>query len=105
MDDLEPVRVTPDLWRRFAAGDRARDVGAVGGIHDAGALETCHQKLQTNTVYRDAAHHFLRRFDHTLSDLVPQLSDDGVTALTETRSARAFMLVGRAAAVFGEDRA
>lgn len=101
MDDLEPERVGPDLWRRFAAGDRAREIAAVGGIHDPAALELCRRKLQDNTVYRDTAHHFLRRFDQTLSDLVPQLNDDGLLALTETRSARAFMLVGRAAGVFG----
>jgi hypothetical protein len=102
MDDLAHDRADPDLWRRFAAGDRARAVAAVGGIHDPAALARCRDKLQRNTVYRDTAHHFLRRFDQTLGGIAPQLGDDGLIALSETRSARAFMLVGRAAGVFGD---
>jgi hypothetical protein len=34
---------------------------------------------------------------------VPELDDAGIEALSETRSARAFMLVGRAAEVFGPE--
>lgn len=105
MDDLDHIRADPDLWRRFARSDRDRAVGAVGGIHDPVALAKCRERLQKNTVYRDTAHHFLRRFDQMLGTLVPDLTDDGVIALSETRSARAFMLVGRAAAVFGDEPA
>ncbi|QIE41696.1 hypothetical protein [Meridianimarinicoccus aquatilis] len=104
MDDLDHVRADPELWRRFARNDRDRAVAAVGGIHDQAALAKCRDRLQNNTVYRDTAHHFLRRFDQMLGTLVPDLTEDGVVALSETRSARAFMLVGRAAAVFGDDK-
>ncbi len=100
-DDLDPDRAPPDLWRRFAAGERRAEVMAVGGIHDPRALDRCRARLRDNTVWRDTAHHFLRRFDQMLSVLMPNLDDAGIAALAETRSARAFMLVGRAADVFG----
>ena len=34
MDDLVPDRARPDLWRRFAAGERGRTIAALGGIRD-----------------------------------------------------------------------
>jgi len=105
MDDLAPDRAPPALWRRFAAGERRAEVMAVGGIGDPRALELCRARLRDNTVWRDTAHHFLRRFDQMLGGVVPDLDDAGIEALSETRSARAFMLVGRAAEVFGPDPA
>ena len=104
VDDLAHDRASPALWRRFAAGDRRAEVMAVGAIRDARALDICRARLRANTVWRDTAHHFLRRFDQMLGGLVPELDDAGIEALSETRSARAFMLVGRAAEVFGPDR-
>jgi len=103
MDDLPPSPAPADLWRRFAEGDRAPEVMAIAAMHDPAAIARCRTRLQDNTVYRDAAHHFLRRFDQTLGDLVPRLNEDGIAALVATRSARAFTLVGRAALVFGPD--
>ncbi len=105
MDDLDHDRAPPALWRRFAAGDRKAEVMAVGGIRDPQALARCRARLRDNTVWRDTAHHFLRRFDQMLGALVPDLDDAGIEALSETRSGRAFMLVGRAAEVFGPDPA
>ena len=35
--------------------------------------------------------------------MMPQLSDDEILWLAETRSARAFMLLARAAGLFGQD--
>jgi hypothetical protein len=103
MDDLDPEPAAPALWRRFAAGDRKAEVMAVGGIRDPRALDLCRTRLRDNTVWRDTAHHFLRRFDKMLGGLVPELDEAGIAALSETRSARAFMLVGRAAEVFGPE--
>lgn len=103
VDDLDHDGAPPALWRRFAAGERRAEVMAVGAIHDAHALTLCRARLRDNTVWRDTAHHFLRRFDQMLGGLVPELDDAGIEALSETRSARAFMLVGRAAEVFGPD--
>lgn len=103
MDDLDHDRAPPALWRRFAAGEQRAEVMAVGAIHHPRALALCRERLRDSTVWRDTAHHFLRRFDQMLGALVPDLDDAGIEALSETRSARAFMLVGRAAKVFGPE--
>ena len=56
--------------------------------------------MRDNTVFRDAAHHFLRRFDRMLAQVAPRIDDEALSILTETRSSRAFMLLGRSAGMF-----
>jgi hypothetical protein len=100
MDDLTPDRARPELWRRFAEGERGGPISAVGGIRDARALTLCTAKMRENAVFRDAAHHFLRRFDRILAEVAPDIDDETLAILAETRSARAFMLLGRTAGMF-----
>lgn len=101
MDDLPPDPAPPGLWRRFAEGARGGDVAAIGGIHDAAALETTAALLQDDEIFRDTAHHFLRHFDTMLTRQLPEMDDAQIAVLTQTRSARAFMLLGRIAGIFG----
>ncbi|MBL9058601.1 MAG: hypothetical protein JNK88_01070, partial [Mangrovicoccus sp.] len=99
MDDIDPDAVDPRFWRRIAAGER-RAAPAPAGAADAAAVDACAARMRSNTVYRDTAQHFLRRFDQMLADMVPDISDEAIEALAATRSARAFLLVGCAAGVF-----
>ena len=57
--------------------------------------------MRQDAIFRDAAHHFLRQFDKTLSEIEPAATDAELAALAETRTARAFMLLGRVTGVFG----
>lgn len=102
MDDLIPeAPADPRLWRRFAAGERGPDLSGMGTIRDQDSLDIASQMICEDEVFRDVCHHFLRRFDRCATDLVPMLSDDELAALAYTRSARAFMLLARAAGMFG----
>lgn len=101
MDSLATEPAQPAVWRRFAEGGRGGEVADLGGIHDADALDVTAAMLKGDEIFRDAAHHFLRHFDLMVSRMVPELSDAQVMELAQTRSARAFMLLGRAAGVFG----
>ncbi|TJZ92683.1 hypothetical protein FA743_07420 [Paracoccus gahaiensis] len=101
MDDLPPEPARPDVWRRFAEGDRGSSVAALGGIHHRPALETAQAMLQGDEIFRDTAQHFLRHFDGMLAALVPQLDDLQIAVLADSRSARAFMLLGRVSGSFG----
>jgi hypothetical protein len=56
--------------------------------------------MREDTVFRDAAHHFLRRFDKLLLALEPEASDEELVDLSNTRTARAFMLLGRVTGTF-----
>lgn len=100
MDDLPPDRARPELWRRFAQGERGGAVAALGGIRDRSALAMAGGRMREDPVFRDAAHHFLRRFDRMLADMEPTASDAQIAGMTDTRTARAFILLGRVMGIF-----
>ena len=100
MDDLRPDMARPEIWRQFAQGARGRSVAALGGIRDRSSLALTAARMKQDPIFRDAAHHFLRRFDNMIVEFEPDASDAELTALGDTRTARAFMLVGRVAGTF-----
>ncbi len=100
MDDLKPDRARPELWRRFAQGERGRPIAALGGVRDRSSLALTAGRMRQDTIFRDAAHHFLRQFDKTFAGFEKTATDQEIAALAETRTARAFMLLGRVAGIF-----
>ncbi|MDX1781356.1 MAG: hypothetical protein R3256_08555 [Thalassovita sp.] len=100
MDDMRPDLTRPEIWRRFAAGERGRVIAKIGGIHDRSSLALTAGRMKQDPIFRDAAHHFLRRFDKMFQDFEQTASDTEITELSETRTARAFMLLGRVAGIF-----
>ncbi len=100
MDDLRPERARPELWRRFAAGERGGQISGLGGVRDRSSLALTAGRMREDTIFRDAAHHFMRTFDKTLQQFEKEASDADLAALSDTRTARAFMLFGRVAGVF-----
>lgn len=100
MDDLSPDRARPEVWRRFADGERGRTIAGLGGVRDRSCLALSAARMRQDSIFRDTAHHFLRTFDQTLSQVIDSLSDAEVVQLTNTRTARAFMLLGRVAGMF-----
>lgn len=100
MDDLRPDRARPEIWRQFAGGARGRSVAALGGVRDRSPLALTSGRMKQDPIFRDAAHHFLRRFDEVFSEFEPRANDSELSALSDTRTARAFMLLGRVAGTF-----
>lgn len=100
MDDLTPDRARPELWRRFAKGERGREVAALGGVRDQISLAIASDAMRGDAIFRDAAHHFLRQFDRSFASFETDASDAQIIELAETRTARAFMLLGRASGTF-----
>ena len=100
MDDLQPDHARPEVWRRFAQGERGRAVAGLGGVHDRSCLALAAGRMKKDPVFRDAVHHFLRHFDRTFMDFERNATDADIVALANTRTARAFMLFGRAAGTF-----
>lgn len=100
MDDLKPDRARPELWRKFAAGERGRGIAALGGVRDRSSLALTAGRMREDPIFRDAAHHFLRTFDRTFSEFEKHASDADLADLADTRTARAFMLLGRVTGTF-----
>jgi len=100
MDDLRPDRARPEFWRAFAQGTRGALVAPLGGIRDRSCLALSAGRMRSDPEFRAAVHLFLREFDKVLSAFEPTADDAQIAALSDTRSARAFMLLGRVSGVF-----
>ncbi len=100
MDDLRPDRARPEIWRKFARGERGRTIAGLGGVRDRSCLALAAGRMRQDPIFRDSAHHFLRKFDQTLAAFETHASDADIAALSDTRTARAFMLLGRVAGIF-----
>ncbi|MCZ0813894.1 MAG: hypothetical protein ACQEVT_14730 [Pseudomonadota bacterium] len=100
MDDLRPDMARPELWRRFGAGERGRAVAALGGVRDRSSLALTAARMKQDSIFRDAAHHFLRLFDRMFTQFAETATDAEISELSDTRTARAFMLLGRVAGTF-----
>ncbi|MBS9717490.1 hypothetical protein ACFFUT_15480 [Pseudohalocynthiibacter aestuariivivens] len=100
MDDLRPDRARPEIWRSFARGERGRPVAALGGVRDRSSLALTAGRMRQDPIFRDAVHHFLREFDKTFVEFEGNASDEDIAALSNTRTARAFMLLGRVTGTF-----
>lgn len=100
MDDLRPDMARIEIWRRFAAGERGRAIAPLGGIRDRSSLALAAARMKQDTIFRDSAHHFLRLFDRTICEFAETATDAEIAELSDTRTARAFMLLGRVAGTF-----
>ena len=101
MDDMHNPPVGAAMWRQFAKGERGDHVAALGAVQDEAMLEIVTSRLRRDAIFRDATHHFLRRFDRMLVTFEQRAEDDELLAMADTRTARAFVLLGRAAGTFG----
>ena len=100
MDDLRPDQARPEIWRAFARGARGREIAGLGGVRDRSSLALAAGRMRADTIFRDAVHHFLRRFDQALVAFEQGASDSELADFANTRTARAFMLLGRVAGTF-----
>ncbi|AKO97970.1 hypothetical protein MALG_02816 [Marinovum algicola DG 898] len=57
-------------------------------------------KFPNGRSFPDAAHHFLRVYDRAFQSFFERASDAEVEAFSNTRTSRAFMLLGRVAGTF-----
>lgn len=100
MDDLNPDHARPEFWRHFAQGARGRAIAPLGGVRDRSSLALSAGRMRHDPIFRDAVHHFLRRFDQVFADFEKTASDEEIVRLANTRTARAFMLLGRVTGTF-----
>lgn len=101
MDDL-PVDPAPAaVWRRLARDGRGAALGPMGALVSPQIFDRVAERMAADQVFHDAAHHFLRQFDRSLAQLAEVGGDADLLALGETRTARAFVLLGRVANSMG----
>ena len=95
VDELLMAPVDAPAWRRFIAGRRGAEVTGLGGISDARALDAARALMRSDSIFRDSALFFQRRFDAVLGEFAAAASDTELAELAGTRSGRAFMILAR----------
>ncbi|SDF30362.1 hypothetical protein [Limimaricola pyoseonensis] len=100
MDDLSPEPAPAGAWRRLAAGGRGAEVAPLAGLDPEAQPARVAARLGSDTIFRDTVHHFLRLFDRMLEEYCDGAEDTEIDLLSETRSGRAFRLLGQAAGTF-----
>lgn len=100
MDDIMPNPPQAKIWRKFVKGKRGSEVAVLGGIQDRTAFALTKGRLKSDVAFREVALNFMREFDRFLSDYEKQANDTHLLKLGQTRSARAFMLIGRCTGAF-----
>jgi len=102
VDDLRVEKPSASAWRSFAKGVRGGDVSALGMVRDRTALTLANTRLKHDTQFRETAHTFLTQFDAVLREFEKTAENTELTAMGETRSALAFMLLGRISGAFND---
>jgi hypothetical protein len=99
MDDLRPDMARPEVWRAFAKGERGRAIAALGGVHDRFAGTGGGADARGPDLSRCCAS-FPAPLRQQLATFEPDATDEEISAFAMTRTARAFMLLGRVAGTF-----
>lgn len=100
MDDLKPDPTDPEIWRRYAQGERNASTTTLGAIRDRSALALARNRMRVDTDFRATVHSYLVQFLDTLSHFEPNAEDTELLELADTRSGKAFMLLGRLVGTF-----
>lgn len=100
MDELRVENPSASAWRSFANGERGKEVAALGMIRDRTALTLSNTRLKSDSVFREKVHGFLTQFDVILTEFEETAEDNELVEMGKTRSAIAFMLLGRISGAF-----
>ncbi|MCZ4259526.1 hypothetical protein O4G76_01555 [Limimaricola sp. G21655-S1] len=101
MDDLAPPQAPAEAWRALARGERGAPLERLAyGLDEDGFAGIAAARLSSDTIFRDTVQHFLRLFDRMLDEYCDGADDDEIALLAETRTGRAFRLLGAAAGNF-----
>jgi hypothetical protein len=100
MDDLRVDKPEASAWRSFAKGVRGNEIAALGMVRDRTALTLTKTRLKNDTAFRETVHGFLTQFDTILTEFEKTAKDGELVEMGKTRSAVAFMLMGRVSGAF-----
>ena len=100
MDDLTPRPSSTKDWRLFSRGARGAALSGLATIQEEPVLVLTQKRMREDLIFRDAAHHFLRIFDKSFMEFEQHANENELEAFAQTRTARAFMVLGSVAGTF-----
>ncbi len=100
MDYLTPKPNSTKDWRLFSQSARGAAFSGLATIQEESVLELTQKRMREDLIFRNAAHHFLRIFDKSFMEFDRQAREDELAAFTQTRIARAFIVLGSITGTF-----
>lgn len=102
MEDMQPHHAPVEIWRAFIVDNAQDGVMDLGGIRDPHALEDVSSALREKPDFDRTAKRFMERYETVLSRIFGEAPSPRMAVeLADTRSGRAYMLIGRAFGRFG----
>ncbi|MEL6281855.1 MAG: hypothetical protein AAFQ73_03765 [Pseudomonadota bacterium] len=102
MEDLKPHHADAAAWRSYLMDKNRTNAIDLGGIRNADAIEDTITAFEDRSGFNETAERFLDRYESMASRLMVEAADPSlVVELADTRTGRAFMLLGRASGRFG----
>lgn len=100
-EDLLPTIAPADLWRSFSEGKKQAEIAYLAGIDDQTVISVTRARLKNDPEFRERALTFQRSFGRILEQFVDEASDAQIERLANTRSGRAYMVLGAISGAFG----
>ena len=95
MDDLEIDMGLITTWRRFAEDSAVGMVSSLGGTGTFVEIDKVSSIVTENSNFESLANTFNKQMEEFISKVIPQLSDDEIRELAQTRTFLAFLLLGQ----------
>lgn len=103
MEDMPVHHAPAELWRSFILDGTTRDVLDIGGIRDAHAIQDVEFALNDRPEFLTISKTFFDQYEQLLTRLFEETDDPTLAVeLADTRTGRAYMLIGRAEGRFGD---
>ena len=100
LDDLKIEPPPIQAWLNFIKIDKNQHDRKLNCIGIEGHIKNLKLRAKKDTVFRDTALMLLRRFDKLLRDQLQGAEDHQIFKISETRSGKAFLIVGKISDTF-----
>ncbi len=95
MDDLEIDLGLISTWRKYATDSTEGTVSSLGGTGTYLEIDKVSSIVNENSDFEERASTFNSHMDKFISQAIPQLKDEEIRKLAQTRTFRAFLLLGQ----------
>ncbi len=103
MEDMQVHHAPIELWRSYIIDGDSRDILDIGGVRDPHAIEDVEFALNERQEFARISKAFFDQYETIVARLFQETDDPTLAVeLADTRTGRAYMLIGRAEGRFGE---
>ena len=95
LDDLEIEPPPVEAWLNFISVDQNRNKKRLNCVGIDRQIKRLKSRIKLDAIFRDTSLMLMRRFDILLRDHLKLADDDQIFKIAETRSGKAFLIVGK----------